>query len=264
MPTRGPLPVPTFALAALVLLSCSQPDSEPSGEIPVRVLLAYSDSDTGLHPDYPAVIRSRFAETQEVFRNSRTGLRLELAALVRIPYRPEERLLDLARLVKRKDGHADTLHTLRDRHQADLVAFISPLPNATVNASVLATDSTAFVIVAWEHFESPIYGLAHELAHLFGAMHPGTTGPVADQFPQGFPWGNDTIKTVLDWSPGRTLPCFSNPDLSHRGVALGIPGQADIASVIRTTAAHISNFRGPKTPTSFTPAGTLPTLDFTE
>lgn len=264
MPSRGAAPFPSVLLAALILSACSQPDPEPSGGIPVRVLLAYSDSDTGLHPDYPAAIRSRFAETQAVFRDSETGVRLDLAALVRIPFRPEERLLDLARLVKRKDGHADTLHALRDRHQADLVAFVSALPNATVNASVLATDSTAFAIVAWEHFESPVYGLAHELAHLFGAMHPGAAGPVADQFPQGFPWGDDSLKTVLDGSPGRTLPYFSNPEISYQGVPLGIPGRSDIASVIRATAAYISNFRGPRTPTDFRPAGTVPTVDFTE
>jgi hypothetical protein len=133
-----------------------------------------------------------------------------------------------------------------------------------VNASILATESTAFVIVAWEHFEAPIYGLAHEMAHLFGAMHPGAVGPVAEQFPQGFPWGNDSIKTVIDWSQGRTLPYFSGPENLHQGIPLGEAGKTDISSVIRTTAVYISNFRGGVTKTDFVPRGTVPTSDFLE
>ncbi|HKP95620.1 MAG TPA: hypothetical protein VJ385_07675 [Fibrobacteria bacterium] len=244
--------------------ACSQPEPDDPGAVGIKVLLAYSESDTGRFEDYPARIRERFSETQSVFTNSGTGVRFEIAAIVEIPFQPEERTADLVRLVKRKDGYWDGIHRIRDSLEADIVVFISPLANATINGSILATDSTAFVIVAWEHFEAPVYGLAHEMAHLFGAMHPGTVGAVADQFPQGFPWGNDTLKTVIDWSAGETVPYFSNPEIPYRGRRIGEAGKADIASVIRATAAYVSNFRGKVTQTDFLPKGTMPSADFSE
>lgn len=261
----------TWRLSPLIILSacffsCTEPepDTDPAPEVVVRVLLAYADSGTGRFDDYPKKIRELFSETQSVYANSDTRVRLEIAGIVKVPFVPEERLLDLQRLVKRKDGYCDTIHQIRDSLEADIVVLISPLANATVNGSVLATESTAFVIVAWEHFEAPIYGLAHEMAHLFGAMHPDATGPVTEQFPQGFSWGNDSIKTVLDWSAGTTIPFFSNPDILYQGVPIGVAGKMDIASVIRTTAVYVSNFRGKVTKTDFVPMGTIPSADFSE
>ena len=98
----------------------------------------------------------------------------------------------------------------------------------------------------------------------FGAMHPGTIGAVAEQFPQGFPWGNDSIKTVIDWSAGKTIPFFSNPEIQYQGRSIGEAGKMDISSVIRTSAIYVSNFRGKITKTDFIPKGTIPTADFTE
>lgn len=252
-----------LAILPLFAFACSQPDPDPPSGTRIKVLIAYSDRDTGRFDDYPRRIREAFAETQAVFANSNTGIVFD-TAMERVPFIAEERAIDLERLVKRKDGHLDAIHAIRDRVEADIVVLISPLPGSTVNASFLATEATAFVIVAWEDFEAPNYGLAHEMAHLFGALHPGATGPVAEQFPQAYSWGNDSIKTVLDWSAGRTLPYFSGPGNLYRGTPLGDSATSDISSVIRITAAYISNFRGPITETDFIPKGTLTTLDYGE
>ena len=246
------------------LVGCGEPDSGDPEKTEIRVLILYSKDDSGRFDDYPKRIRERFYETQAVFENSNTGVDLKLASISPIVFTPEERLEDLERLVKKKDGYWDSIHEIRDKVEADIVVLLSHLENATVNGAVLATEATAFVIVAWEHFEAPNYGLAHEMAHLFGAMHPGTTGPVAEQFPQGFSWANDSIKTVLDWGSGRTIPFFSGPGNIYRGISLGEEGKSDISSVIRTTAVYISNFRGRKSPTDFVPMGTIPTVDYSE
>jgi peptidyl-Asp metalloendopeptidase len=199
-----------------------------------------------------------------VFLDSRTRVSLELVGVRKIPFTPTERVADLQALVRKRDGRMDEVHALRDSLKADIVVLFTPLANGTINGSVLATEATAFVIAEWGPAAEPDYALAHELAHLFGAMHPGTTGPVAGQLPEGFPWGDDSIRTVLDWSPGRTVPYFSNPDLSVGGKALGVKGNRDIAAVIRRTAAYVAGFRGPRPTTDFVPAGTIPSADFTE
>lgn len=255
----------TLALVSSVFFSgCSKPEPDGPGKTEIKVLIVHSTSDAARFADTPNRVRELFSETQSVFENSKTNVELKIADIVQLPFASEERLLDLVRLVRKKDGYLDTIHEIRDKVEADIVVLISSLENATVNGSVLATEATSFVIVAWEHFEAPIYGLAHEIAHLFGAMHPGTTGPVAEQFPQGFPWGNDSIKTVLDWSAGKTIPYFSGPENSYLGVRLGEVGKSDISSVVRSTASYISNFRGMKTKTDFVPKGTIPTMDFSE
>jgi peptidyl-Asp metalloendopeptidase len=243
---------------------CTQPEKDSPNSTTIRVLLAYSESDTGKFEDYQSKIKVLFSETQAVYTNSKTNVKFEIASIVKIPFQPEERVKDLIRLVRKKDGYIDNIHEIRDSLEADIVVLISPLTNATINGSILATESTAFVIVAWEDFEAPIYGLAHEMAHLFGAMHPGATGPVSEQFPQGFPWGSDSIKTVLDWNSGNTIPYFSSPDIQYQGVSIGETGKKDISSVIRSTAVYISNFRGKIEKTEFVPKGTIPSADFSE
>lgn len=259
------MPFLAFILAlALALTSCLQSETGDEGGTTIKVLIAYSDSDTGRFPDYEGRIKALFAGTQAVFADSRTGVRLEIAKVAKVPFTPQERLADLQRLVRKKDGHLDILHALRDETQSDIVVLISPVPGATVNGSLLATEATAFVIVSWEDIGVPNHGLAHELGHLFGAMHPGDTSVVARQFPQGFPYADDSVRTVIAYGDQPILPYFSNPLVLHGGKALGVAGVSDIASVIRTTAPFISNFRGKITPTDFIPAGTVPTLDYSE
>jgi hypothetical protein len=248
----------------IFLVGCSEPEPAGPEKTEIKVLIAYSNSDSGRFDDYPKRIRELFNETQSVFDNSKTNVNLNLVSVSPVHFTPEERLKDLERLVKKKDGYWDSIHEIRDKVEADIVVLLSPLENATVNGSVLATEATSFAIAAWEHFEAPHYGLAHEIAHLFGAMHPGTAGPVAEQLPQGFSWGNDSIKTVLDWGAGRTIPFFSGPGNIYQGIPLGEKDKSDISSVIRTTAVYISNFRGRKSQTDFVPKGTIPTVDYSE
>lgn len=251
---------------ALALAACFQSDPDPEAEegVPVRVLIAYSDSDTGRFPDYDARIRKAFAETKEIFAASGTGVRLELAQIAKVPFTPEERILDLQRLVRKKDGHMDGIHVLRDQSEADIVVLLSPLPNATVNGSLLTEENTAFVISDWAHVDGPIWGMAHEMSHLFGTLHFGDTSVVARQFPQGFPFVDDSVRTILAFGAQEPVPYFSNPDLAWHGRPLGVKGRSDMASVIRMTAAYISGFRGRKTPTDFVPSGSVPSADFSE
>ena len=260
MRTRLLFPI---ALAAACLAACKGSEPAPAVEsVTIRLLALYGDSDT--LPEPGRAILKAWISANRVFDQSRTKVSLELAGIRKITFSPTERIADLQALVRQRDGRMDEVHEIRDSLEADLVVLFTPLPNGTINGSVLATEATAFVIADWAQAGEPDYALAHELAHLFGAMHPGEKGAVADQLPSGFPWGDDSIRTVLDWSKGKTIPYFSNPEVSYGGKAIGVAGKQDIASVIRTTAAYISNFRGPKTATSFVPAGTIPSADFSE
>lgn len=258
------MPVRRFlAVAVAALSACKGTDPVTSPEaIPVKILFCYGDAGKPQGPADP--VMQAWASAARVFLNSRTGVNLEMAGVRKIAFAPTERIADLQDLVRKRDGRMDEVHALRDSVKADIVVLFTPLANGTINGSVLATEATAFVIAEWGQAAEPDYALAHELAHLFGAMHPGTTGPVADQLPAGFPWGDDSIRTVLDWSKGKTIPYFSNPDIRIGGKAIGAAGTQDIASVIRRTAAYVAGFRGGKVATDFVPAGTIPSADYAE
>ncbi|HYE59502.1 MAG TPA: hypothetical protein VD948_13405, partial [Rhodothermales bacterium] len=121
-------------------------------------------------------------------------------------------------------------------------------------------EATAFVILHWEDLGPPKYGFAHEIGHLHGARHAPNEDPSQTPFPYGHGFRNDSLMTIMAGGGQKRVPVFSGPDQNWRGVTMGEATLHDNARVLRETAAYLSNFRGPKTPTSFVPPGTWPTL----
>ena len=155
----------------------------------------------------------------------------------------------------------DEVHMLRDRHEADLVVVISDRPGTTINASVMAEASTAFVIVYWEALGAPAYALAHEVGHLQGARHASDEDPMLVPFSYGHGFHDDALRTIMAGGPTlQRVPVFSSPAQTFEGVTLGDSTLHDNARVLRETAVYLSNFRGPQTPTDFVPPGTWPVL----
>lgn len=248
-------------LAVLVLFaSCDSAEDPADDTIEITVLVAYTPSVAELVEDVAAHMRRGFDETNAVYANSGTGARLAVAHLVGVDYEVEDRLEALAHLLRPDDGPLDELHTLRDEHEADVVLLVSGTPGSTINATVMAVPETAFLIVHWEVLGAPFYGLAHEMGHLHGARHALADDPTLEPFPWGHGFRGEDFRTVMTWGPQTLVPVFSGPSQVHEGVALGDSTRHDVARVVRETAAYLSNFRGPQTPTDFEPPGTWPVL----
>jgi len=80
-----------------------------------------------------------------------------------------------AKLKNPADGIIDSIHGLRMEHYADAVVLIvaeeSPLGVCAAAPDIYATPATAFVVVDVRPICVANYSFAHEIAHLFGAMH---------------------------------------------------------------------------------------------
>ena len=230
----------------------------------VTVLVAYTEEARVAAGDIQGEILDGLADTNAAFENSAIPLRLVPVHVAEVSYEMTERLEDLKRLVRTGDGYLDEIHPLRDQYEADLVVFVPDKRDATINASVMAEASTAFVIVHWEYLDGPDYGLAHEIGHLFGARHTPDSDPNTKPFAFGHGFRNDTLRTIMANGLQHRVPYFSGPEQVVEGVVLGDSTLHNAAEVLRRTAIYIANFRGPQQTTAFVPSATFPVVNFAD
>lgn len=248
----------TGLLALLPLAACDPPPHDDA--TPITVLVAYTPAAKARAGDVRARLEAAFALTNDIYRTGRIGLRLAPVHVAETAYAEADKLTNLARLLDPDDGPLDEIHTLRDRHAADLVVLVVDRPGATVNAAILATEATAFAIVHVDDLGAPKYGLAHEIGHLQGARHGSNEDPALAPFPYGHGFRNDSLMTIMAGGGQRRVPVFSGPDQVYHGAVMGDAERHDNARVLRETAVYLSNFRGPRRATTFVPPGTWPTL----
>ncbi len=246
--------------AALVLTACDAREEVAYGT-PITVLVAYTPAVRARDAQIERHVAEAFTFTNEIYRTGNIPVRLVPVRYAQVSYTEgPDRRTALARLLDPRDGPLDEVHVLRDQAQADLVVLVVDQVGGTINASILATPETAFIIVHMDDLLAPKYSLAHEIGHLQGARHAfnedGSTAP----FAYGHGFRNDSLMTVMAGGGQKRAPVFSGPDQTYHGSILGDAATADNARVLRETAVYLSNFRGPQTPTGFVPSGTWPTL----
>ncbi|MEZ4696171.1 MAG: M12 family metallo-peptidase [Rhodothermales bacterium] len=257
------LPVGLAVAVSLLLASCDMGDCDDCGfdGTTVTVLVAYTSLAAQESGDIDAYVEKAMGETNEVFDNSETNVRLSMAGSMEVVYSLEDRLTNLARLLDVSDGFLDEIPAERDRVEADLVVLVTNQRTTTTNASIMATPETAYVIINRTDMGAPGYALAHEIGHLFGARHSIDADASLVPFAYGHGFRDDSLRTVVANGSTRTvLPYFSSPRVRRNGVVLGDSTTADVARVVAESAVYISNFRGPQTPTDFVPSGTWPVL----
>ena len=251
-----------ISIALIFVLSACDMTQEDDDRTAITLLAAYTPTAAESTGDIEALIARALDDTNQAYQNSRIPIRLDLVGVVEVEYTLTDRVQDLQRLVRLGDGHLDTLHALRDAREADLVILVVDDRLATINAAVMAVPETAFAVVHAGTMGAPDYALAHELGHLHGARHTPDSDANALPFAFGHAFRNDSVKTIMSTGPQRALPYFSGPDQVYMGVVLGDSTLRNAAAVLRTTAAYVSNFRGPVTPTDFVPPGTWPTATY--
>lgn len=250
-----------LTLCACAISACDTAGDEDDRTV-ITVLAGHTAAAAAEAGNIDALIERALDDTNEAYENSRIPIRLDLVHTVEVDYTLTDRIQDLQRLVRPNDGFMDDLHTLRDAHEADIVVLVVEDRSATINASILAEPSTAFLVVHVGTIGAPDYALAHELGHLQGARHSPESDPTLKPFEFGHGFRNDSIKTIMSTGGQRAVPYFSGPDQVWEGVVLGDAAARNAAEVLRRTAVYVSNFRGPKTATSFVPPASFPSADF--
>lgn len=201
-----------------------------------------------------SVIDLAVADANTVFTNSQINASLNLVYRGQIAYTETGKSeTELVRLQEKNDGFMDDVHTLRDQFGADVVCLLTDsLSDACGIAFVMTNpgpgfEDAAFSVVDRTCVKNHTY--IHELGHNLGCAHDKANSGGPGAFPYSF--GTHFIAdgtrygTVMSY-PGEKVPYFSNPNLSFRGVPMGVADQTDNSRTINNTASILAAFRATK------------------
>ncbi len=160
--------------------------------------------------------------------------------------------LDVARLRNPNDGHLDIVHSLRSKHQADVVVLLitnMDLCGKASNTKVCADNAFAVVNATCAISQSTF---GHEIGHLLGAHHDG----VIDYYPwaQGFRHEDDLFRTIMGTNVQGVprLNYWSNPNVTIGGLLsngdpwsspTGVSGVSNVAFLWNNYFQNIMSFR---------------------
>jgi hypothetical protein len=204
-------------------------------------------------------INLAIAETNTGYQNSGVVQRLRLAGAVEVPYTESgDNGVDLDRVTAPSDGIIDTVHTLRNAYQADLVSLITNTPGSPYCgvAWLMGGNSPAFAPNAFSVVErscmTGYYSFGHELGHNMGLNHARVdpVGTGAYSYSYGYKWAG--YRTVMAYAPGTRILYFSNPNVLHLGQPTGVaeasPSSAYNALSLNNTRTTVANWRQSNTP----------------
>ncbi|MHC4217674.1 MAG: M12 family metallo-peptidase [Planctomycetota bacterium] len=155
------------------------------------------------------------------------------------------------------DGVADSVHTLRDAYQADVVALVVD-GGGGVAFGIYdldpAQEADAFSVNGLNSF--PIV-MPHEIGHNLGCCHAlGDGGGCPAEGGLLFPYSNghrffgdsgEEWHTIMAYSPGVVIGHFSNPLVPWDGQPTGVPegetGAADNTATINISRDLLANYR---------------------
>ncbi len=198
-------------------------------------------------------------ETNTSYANSGVTPRLRLVHVQEMSYTETGNITtDLARLTNTSDGYLDTVHTLRNRYGADMVALIVENGGDSCGAAraIMATAATAFQVTTRPGCMTGYYSFGHQFGHLQGARHDTYVDPTTTPYVYGHgyvhtgPTASSRWRTImaednkcasLGYSCTR-LQYWSNPSKTYGGAAMGNTGAKNYM-VLNNTAFTVANFR---------------------
>ena len=215
------------------------------------------------------------SETNTAYATSGVNQRVRLAHSQRVPYSEVGNFsTNLSNLRAGAPG-LDTVPALRNLYTADLVSmFVRPVaPDACGIGFIMTTVSTAFAPNGYSVVDAPCSSpngtLAHEFGHNMGLRHDWFVDRGITPFTYAHGYVNLTarFRTIMaypDACSSQAISCtrllaFSNPDLTHLGQPMGVPGgtstacptgnalnmscDADERRALNDTAFSVANFR---------------------
>ncbi|MEW6348447.1 MAG: M12 family metallo-peptidase [Thermodesulfobacteriota bacterium] len=239
------------------------------GKYLIKPIVAYTPAartEAGGKGQIESKIQLAVDATNKSYENSGISIRMQLAHAYETNYQESGNSeLDLKRFRDKGDNYMDEVHSLRDRHRAQVGVLIvskayagDGTPIGGLASSIGANAETAFCVVMFRIMVAR-HVFAHEIGHLQGARHnweaPGEAAGLAPTL--GFPHGhgfwhkaggpNENWSTIMSYAcPGNKCPrvlYWSNPDISINGVPTGSKDCCNNAAVLNSTAKAISSFR---------------------
>lgn len=207
-----------------------------------------------------AYINQSISDTNSAYANSQINQRMHLVHAAQVSY--AETSYDLSYILQNhltpiSDGNLDTVHSLRNSYNADLVVLLVQKTGLTCGVGWLMDSNfinNAFapygfsvVNVSSSCQSGSLFTLAHETGHNMGAQHniEDSSGQGAYSYSYGH-WASDySFRTVMAYdcpSGCQRIKYFSNPNVFYNGLATGTSGRNN-ARTLNNTALVVANFR---------------------
>lgn len=200
-----------------------------------------------------ALCKLGVAQTNTAYELSLVSARLRLVWCDEVSYDENGTYNEhLYRLTNTSDGFIDSVHTIRDAYDADLVnLWVDDGEYGGLAWCWSGNPALGFGVTTW--WAGSIMAFAHELGHNQGCNHDrenAGSGCNAYSYSYGYRFtGNDGVqyRTIMAYAPGQSIARFSNPDITYQGVPVGVPiGQpleSHNAQTINNTSPIIESFR---------------------
>jgi len=235
----------------------------PTTESPttIDVMIAYTRAareEMGSADAMLDLIDLAVADANLAYENSQINQRIRLVHAVEVNYNESNDFgTDLDKLQTKNDGVLDNIHTLRDQHNADMVAlFIKDaadycgISDPMDNENYDDYESHAFSVVKIGCMSN--LSLVHELGHGMGAQHdPATSGGDYQgryTYSQGYQDPGSSWRTVMAYDCARRscvrLPIFSSATNLYGTQATGSAEQ-DNARTLQNTRTIVAGLRDP-------------------
>ena len=175
-------------------------------------------------------------ETNKSFRLSNLGhIKLRLVHAYRTDYVEEGAHFDhVWRFADKDDGYMEEIHSLRDKHRADVAILVVDDPKGCGLATRVRADADEAFAVVHYACAAANYTLAHEIGHLIGASHELS-------YVNGTKW-RDIMGSKESCGGCPRVPVWSNPTVLIKGEAAGT-AELNNARVIAEQAARVASFR---------------------
>ena len=224
----------------------------------IDILVAYTDGARRHHGSTSAMLNAinlAIADANQIYQNSQINTRLNLVHTVEVDYNASSSMgNDLGRIQKTSDGVMDSLHTLRDTHNADLVHLIVEEADRGLCGIAYLMSSLSAGFEKWAFGVTRTdcligsYTLAHEVGHNMGSEHDPdhAQGTPLTSYSYGYWEPSDNWRTVMAYNcPSRCpqIPHFSNPDVHYDGHTTGVHNRQDNAKSMSSVLYTMANFR---------------------
>ncbi|MCK5088348.1 MAG: hypothetical protein KAQ88_00070, partial [Hyphomicrobiaceae bacterium] len=243
MMTPNAGPVPSMKMKPADLAAAPE-------ESTITLIVAYTKNAANNYFDIEKdLIDVAIAEANQSFRTSGIdNVRLKVVHAYETDYVEDGSHFDhVYRFRDKGDGYMDEVHTLRDKHGADVGILIVDDPmGCGLSIRIAGAAKDAFAAMHQE-CAATMHTLSHEIGHLVGARHDRALDDTLQPFPygHGFVNGTDwrTIMSYKDSCDGcERRPVWSSPNVKVEGVTAG-DANTNNARVIEEQARRVAGFR---------------------
>jgi len=221
------------------------------------VIVAYTPAfaiDAGNVDAYMSLLEQ---ETNQAYKNSNINTSVRIVHSYQTTYPGSgDTGLDLGIISDTRVSETREFNTLRNQHHADIKILLvgnEGYGTQCGQANVFANEGNATAVVT-ERCGTGLLSFAHEIGHIFGALHEPSQDPSTKPFAFGHGYCDvnpDPFRTIMarQQCPSgfsrfdNRIAYFSSPKLNIQGQVIGSADEQDNVRVHNIRAIEVANFR---------------------